>query len=107
AFPQRLADTLNDTAMNLAFDDHRIDLWTAVVDGHVAKQIDASGLAIDFDERDVGSERIDEARGIIETRGFEPGFPARRKVPGRGEGATPRLPSGRCLESSWRGSARL
>ena len=67
--------------MHLAFDDHRIDLVAAVVDGNVALQLHDARLAVDFDDRDVRAERIDEVRRIVEGGRLEPWLHALRHVP--------------------------
>ena len=41
ALPERLADALGDAAVELAVDDHRVDLLADVIDGDVADQVDA------------------------------------------------------------------
>ena len=64
---QRLGDALRDAAVQLAFDDHRVDDVAAVVDGDVLLQIDVAGRRIDFDDADVRAERPHEV-GRIEVR---------------------------------------
>jgi hypothetical protein len=54
--------------VHLPFDDDGIDLGAAVVDRDVALQLDASRFRIDFDDRDVRAEGIDEVRRIVERR---------------------------------------
>src|SRR6185436_2179216 len=56
ALPERLADALDDAAVDLALDDHGIDHAAAVVDGDVPLELDLAGLRVDAHDRDVGAE---------------------------------------------------
>ena len=71
-FEQRLRDALRDAAVDLALDDHRVDDVAAVVDRDVLLQIDAAGLGVDLDHRDVRAERPDEVGRIEVGDRFEP-----------------------------------
>ena len=66
--PERLRDALHDAAVDLALDDERVDLVAAVVDRDVAQQLDAPGLLVDLDDRDVHAEREREVRAGRTTR---------------------------------------
>ena len=44
--------------MLLPGDEERVDDAAAVVDSHVAQQLDAPGLGVDLDNRDVGAEGV-------------------------------------------------
>ena len=52
---ERLADALDDAAMDLAVDDHRIDRAADVIDGGIADQFDDAGLGVDFDLADMAA----------------------------------------------------
>ena len=52
-FVQHLRDALRDAAVLLAGDEHRVDDRAAVVDRDVAQQLDAAGVGVDLDDRDV------------------------------------------------------
>src|SRR6266508_4995801 len=62
------------TAVNLSFDDHRVDDVPAVVDGHESAHLDLSCSFIDVDYADVAAERIGEVRRIVIRDRFEAGF---------------------------------
>src|SRR3981081_125789 len=47
-FEERLRDTLGDSSVNLAVDDHRVDDVAAVVHGDISLKIDTSGFRIDL-----------------------------------------------------------
>ena len=57
--------------MDLALDDHRIDLRAAVVDGDEAPHLDLGGSRIDVDDTDVGPERVGEVLGVVADLRFE------------------------------------
>ena len=61
-------------AVNLAFDDERIDHGATVVDGKEAAHLDFAGLAIDVHDRDVGAVRESHVRRIVVVRRLEPGL---------------------------------
>src|SRR5512146_2417417 len=63
-FLERFADSLNHAAVDLALDDHRIDLWPAVVDGDVAKDLHDPGFDVHLHRADVRAERKDKVRWI-------------------------------------------
>src|SRR5262249_52392248 len=52
-----LRDTGRDTAVHLALEDHRVDDRAGVVDRDQPQQLDAAGLRVDLDHRDVATER--------------------------------------------------
>ena len=55
--PERLADALNDPAVDLALEDHWIDRPSYIVDGCVANNVRRSRLGIDLDLADVAAVR--------------------------------------------------
>ena len=63
--PERLADALGDAAVELAVDDHRVDLLADVVDRDVADEVDLAGLLVDLDDGDVRPERPRAVRGVV------------------------------------------
>ena len=65
ALPERLADALGDAAVELAVDDHRVDLLADVVDRDIADEVDLAGLLVDLDDRDVRPERPRAVRGVV------------------------------------------
>src|ERR1700688_2083224 len=56
---------LRDDAMNLTFDDHRIDNVAAVIHGHEPAYLDLAGTLVDIDHADVGAERESKIRRVI------------------------------------------
>src|SRR4051794_29556841 len=65
-FPKSLAESLRDTAVDLAIDDQRVDDAPAIVDAKVALDFDLAGFAIDFGDHDVRTEREREVRRFPE-----------------------------------------
>ena len=65
-FDHRLADALRQPAVNLSFDDQRIDQVSGIVDRDELQQRRLAGLAIDFEHRDVAAERIGVVRRLEE-----------------------------------------
>ena len=57
-FEQRLADTLRDTAMDLAVNDERVHRAPDIVDGGVGNKRHGAGLWIDFDLADMRAVRV-------------------------------------------------
>ncbi len=64
---QGFAQTLGDAAVDLSFDDHRVDDHAAVVDHDQFFQVKLAGVAVDADQRDVGAEAPGFALGIEES----------------------------------------
>ena len=54
---ERLADALDQRAMDLALDDQRVDDAAEVVGAGEVDKLDRAGLAIDFDLGDIGARR--------------------------------------------------
>ena len=52
---ERLADALDQRAMDLALDDQRVDDAAEVVSAGEVDELDRAGLAIDFDLGDIGA----------------------------------------------------
>ncbi len=75
-FALRFAETLSDAAVNLAFDDHRVDDYAAVVDEHQLFDGQFAGVAIDADGCDVGAEAPGFALGIVESGFLQADFHA-------------------------------
>jgi hypothetical protein len=65
-FHQRLSDTLDKPAMNLALDDHRIDDFAEIVDiAWKAAQLHHARFRVDFDLGDVAAVRIGEVLRVV------------------------------------------
>ncbi len=75
---QGLRDRLDDAAVHLPVDDHRVDDVAAVVDGDVVDDLDATRLGVDLDLAHVRAEREREVRRIVEGRRLHAGLDARR-----------------------------
>jgi hypothetical protein len=56
-FEQCLADTLRDSAVRLAMDDHRVDRTADIVNHSVADDLYQAGIGIDFDLADMRAVR--------------------------------------------------
>ena len=54
----RLTDALRQAAVNLPFDNQRIDQVPGIVHGHELQQRRLAGLAVHLEHRDVAAERI-------------------------------------------------
>ena len=67
-------------AVHLAVDQQRVDGGTAIVDAHVALQVDLPGLPVHLDDRRVRAEREDEVLGVVEVRLLEAGLHPVRDV---------------------------
>ena len=80
--PERLPEAVGNAAVDLARDDHRVDLIAAVVDRDITNHLEFSGLAIDLDNRDVSAEGIGEIGRIVEAGFLESGFDVLRQVVG-------------------------
>ena len=50
---KRLTDTLGNAAVNLAFDDHRVDQVPEIVTAGPVDKLDNAGCRVDFDFGDV------------------------------------------------------
>ena len=68
---QRLPDALHDAAVDLSFDDHRIDHRADIVHRDVAQQLHHAGIRIDLDLGDVRAGREREVHRIVERLLFE------------------------------------
>ncbi len=71
---QRLADALGDTAMHLAFDDHRIDEDAEVVDGGPTIDPRLAGFRVDLDFGDVHARWEGEVLRVVERPFLESGL---------------------------------
>ena len=69
-----LAQSLNDTAVELTLDQQRVDDVSAVVDSDVAFDFDFTCVGGNFYDRDMRSERIGEVRRFEEVRFGHPRF---------------------------------
>src|SRR5215510_12089999 len=58
-------------AVNLPFDDHRVDDVPAVIDGHESSHLDLSRSIVDVDYADVAAERIGKVRRVVIRDRFE------------------------------------
>ena len=83
---QGLRDPLREPAVDLAGHQRRRDPHAAIVDGHEVAHVHATRLAIDFDDGNVCTERIDELRRPEELRGLEPVLHSLRQTLGVGLG---------------------
>src|SRR5439155_1307374 len=63
--PERLTDALGNAAVELAVDDHRVDLLADVVHRDVALELGLAGLLVDLDDRDVRPERPGAVRRVV------------------------------------------
>ena len=86
ALPERLPDALGDPAVELAVDDHRVDLPADVVDGDIAHEIDLARLLVDLDDRDMGAERPGAVRRVVVDGLVEERLHARPAGRSRGRG---------------------
>ena len=68
--------------MDLALDDHRIDLRAAVVDGDEPTDLHLGGAGVDVDDADVGAERIGEVGGVVADLSFEASLDPLRQIAG-------------------------
>src|SRR5580704_5405143 len=68
-FHQRLADALYDAAVELAFNDERIDDDAEVVDTGILGDLDDSGLRIDLDLGDMAAVRVGRRAGSVADMG--------------------------------------
>ena len=78
-FDHRLADALRQAAVDLSFDDQRVDQIAGIVDGDQLQQLRLAGLAIDLEHRDVAAERIGVVRRLEERFVAEARLDARRQ----------------------------
>ncbi len=60
--------------MNLALDDHRVDLGSAVVDGDEPPHLHLGRSGVDVNDADVGAERVGEVGRVVADLGFETAF---------------------------------
>ena len=74
ALEQRLADALRQSAVHLAFDDHRIDDVAEVVASGKVDNLHDAGLGIDLDLTDVRTCREREIGRIVECGLVEAGL---------------------------------
>ena len=77
---QRLADALDDAAMDLAFEQQRIDGAAEIVDHGVALDGDHAGVGIDLDLDDVAAVGKGLRRRHAVMRRVEPGLHPRRQL---------------------------
>ena len=96
---------LGQPAVNLPFDDHRVDPHAAVVQRHHALHVPLSGLGIDLDHDDIGTERERHVGRVVVVHALQTGLEVVRRV---GVGGECDLLDGRAavrrtlhVESSW------
>ena len=77
---QRLADTLGESTLHLAFRQHGVDEAPVVVDRDIAQEIDGTRLGIDLDLGDMTAVREGEHVGDVEHMRAQPGRHAVRQV---------------------------
>ena len=66
AFQQRLADALGEAAMDLAFDDHRVDQPAEIVRRDEVDEGGLAGAGIDLELADIGAGREGEVGRVVE-----------------------------------------
>ena len=71
---ERLADALGETAVDLAFDDHRVHDVAEVVHRHEVDDVDDAGVRVDLHFADVRTRREGEVRRVVERLLREAGF---------------------------------
>jgi len=59
-FMKGLRDALDQSAVNLAFDQQRIDYVSAIIDGDLLRQSGFACLFVQFDDTDMRTERESE-----------------------------------------------
>ena len=62
--------------MDLAFDDHRVDARTAIVEGVEATDIGDAGVDVDVDHADIGAKRIGHVGRIVVADRLQTGLQA-------------------------------
>ena len=82
---ERVADAVRDAAVNLSFDEQRIDDRAAIVDDEVALDLDRRRLGIDLDDH-----RVHAARGAAAV-GPEVGRALEARLGARADGAAQRV----------------
>src|SRR5687768_13714730 len=65
-FDHRLPDALCETAVNLPFDDERVDEVSRIVDGEQLEKRRLAGLPVDLEHRDMTAEWIRVVRRLEE-----------------------------------------
>src|SRR3954453_16713308 len=84
---QRDPDTLGKAAVDLAFDDHRVDRHDAVVYRDQAPHLDLGRVRVDVDYRDVGAVGVGQVRRVVDRLGVEAALHAfRGRLPPVGAG---------------------
>src|SRR5207237_863406 len=79
-FKKHLAERMRNSALDLSFNQQRVDQWTAIIHRHVFDKFDFATFAIDLDSNDVSSEGIRAVGWFKETRRFEAGFKVLRQI---------------------------
>ena len=69
-----MAQALCDAAMDLSFDNHRIDDGTEIIDGRVIYDFNDTCLRVNFDLGNMRSRREREVQWIVEGRFIKTGF---------------------------------
>src|SRR6185503_14150366 len=83
---QRRRQSLGETAVDLALDDHRVDDVATVVDRNEAAHLYLASAFVDVDDGDVAAKGEGEIRRIVVVRGLETRFHSLRMIGVRGEG---------------------
>ena len=78
---QRHPDTVDQAAVYLTLDDHRVDAGAAVVDGEEAPHLDHRGAGIDVDDAEVRAVRIGEILRVVTDLGIESALDALGRSP--------------------------
>ena len=73
-FVHRRSEPHGQPAVDLAFDNHRIDDIAAIVHRHEAPDLDLPGSLVEIDHANVTAEGVGQIRWIVIRHGFETGF---------------------------------
>jgi len=76
---------LGQPAMDLPFDDHRVDARAAIVKRVEAADLGDTAVDVDMDDADISAERIGHVRRVIITDRLEPRLHPRRDIVVGGE----------------------
>ena len=79
---QRHADAVDDAAVHLALDDHRVDPGAAVVDGQEAPHLDHRGARIDVHHTEVRAVGVGQVLRVVADLGVEPALDAVGQIAG-------------------------
>ena len=101
-FVQGRTDSLGHAALNLTVYDRGVDNRATVFNHNIAQQGDLAGIAVHFDQGDMGRVGMRGRWGFVMGRGVQTGFFIRRKAAGLHQYAV-----GQFLDRHQRGGIRL